>query len=50
MVQWINLNHINRSVVMHQYPALREKIGPILPTLVGLTVGRQAGWQADETV
>ena len=49
MAQWINLNQIKRSVVAHQYPVLREKTSPILPTLVGLTVGRQAGWQEDET-
>ena len=26
MVQWINLNQINRSVVAHQYPALLEEV------------------------
>ena len=45
MAQWINLNRNNRSVVACQYPLLWEKTGPILPPMVGLTVGKQAGWK-----
>ena len=44
MAQWINLNRNNRSVLAHRYSALREKTGPMLLRLVGLT----AGWLADE--
>ena len=45
MVQWINLNRNNISVLAHQYSALWDKTGLILPLLVGLTAGRQAGRQ-----
>ena len=47
MMQRINLNQNNRSVVAHGYPTLCEKTDPILPTLVGRKAGRQAGtgWQ-----
>ena len=38
MVQWINLNWDNRSIVVHQFPLLWEKTGPILPPL----------WQAEK--
>ena len=41
LAQWINLNRTNRFVVVHQYPALWEKTGPIFPPLLGL----MAGWQ-----
>ena len=44
-VQWINLNQNNRSVLTHQYSVLWEKTGPILPSLVNLTAGREAGPQ-----
>ena len=43
--QWINGNWINRSVVAHRYPALWEKSDAILPLLMGLMAGRQAGRQ-----
>ena len=43
--QWINLNQNNRSVLTHQYSVLWEKTGPILPSLVNLTAGREAGQQ-----
>ena len=53
MVQWINLNQNNRSVLAHQYSVLHEKTGPILLPLVGLMADRQAGRKgsrlADET-
>ena len=42
MVQWINLNRNNRSVLVSRYSVLSEKIGPILPSLVGLIAGRPA--------
>ena len=42
MVQWINLNRNNRSVLAHRYFVLWEKPGPILLQLVGIMVGRQA--------
>ena len=45
MAQWINLNRNNRSVLASRYSVLREKIGPILSPLVGLTTGREAGKQ-----
>ena len=48
MAQWIHLNWNNRPVVARHYPALREKTGPILPPLVGLTADRQGGWLADK--
>ena len=41
MVQWINLNWNNRSVLACQYSVLWGKFGPILLLLVGL----MAGWQ-----
>ena len=44
MVQWVNLNRNNRSVIAHRYSALSEKAGLVLLPLVGLT----AGWLADE--
>ena len=37
------LNRNNRSVLVSRYSVLREKIGPILPPLVGLMAGRQRG-------
>ena len=43
MVQWINLNWNNRSVLAHRYSVLGEKTGPILLLLVGLMAGREAG-------
>ena len=45
VLQWINLNRNNRSVLAHQCSVLSEKTGPILLPLVGLTVGGQAGRQ-----
>ena len=48
MVQWINLNQNSRSVLVHQYSVLGEKIDPILLPLVGLIAGREAGWLADK--
>ena len=45
MVQWINLNQNNRSMVECQYPLLWEKTEPILPSLVSKCYGRQAGRQ-----
>ena len=45
MTQWINLNRNNRSVLAHRYSVLGEKTGPILPPLVGLIAGREAGRQ-----
>ena len=48
MVQWKNLNRNNRSVLARQFSVLGEKIGPILPLLVGLTAERQEGRSADE--
>ena len=45
MVQWINLNQNNRSVLARQYSVLREKAGPNLVPLAGLMAGREAGWQ-----
>ena len=48
MVQWINLNRNYRSVVAHQYSALREKTGPMLLLLMDLTAGWLANWLADE--
>ena len=47
-MQWINLNQNNRSVLVSRYSVLFEKIGPILPPLVGLMAGREGGRQADE--
>ena len=44
--QWINLNRNNRSVLVNRYSVLQEKIGPILPPLVGLTTGREGGREA----
>ena len=44
MAQWINLNRNYRSAVAHRYSALREKTGPLLLPLVGLTAGWLAGW------
>ena len=46
MVQWINLNRNNRSVLAHRYSVLGEKTGPILLLLVGLMAGRHMkyGW------
>ena len=37
MVQWINLNGNNSSLLAHQYSVLGEKTSPILLPLVGLT-------------
>ena len=48
MVQWINLNQNDRSVLSSQYSVLWEKISPILPPLVGLMVARQGGRPADK--
>ena len=52
MVQWVNFNRNNRSVIVHRYSALSEKAGPVLLLLEDLTAGslagRLAGWQADE--
>ena len=42
MVQWINFNQNNKSVLMCQYSAL-WKTDPILPSLVCFIAGRQAG-------
>ena len=47
MVQWINLNWNNISVLVCQY-SYCEKKGPILPPLVGLMAGMQAGREADQ--
>ena len=43
MVQWVNLNWNNRSVIAHRYSALSEKAEPVFLPLVSLTAGRQAG-------
>ena len=40
--QWINLNRNNRCVLANQCSVMCEKIGPILPPLVGLTAGKLA--------
>ena len=49
MVQWINLNQNNTSVLAHRYSVLLKQLfGPILPPLVGLTAERQGGRLADE--
>ena len=45
MVQWVNLNRNNRSVIVHRYSALSEKAGPMLLPLVGLMAGWLAGRQ-----
>ena len=45
MVQCVNLNQNNRSVVAHRYSALSEKAGPVLLPLVGFIAGRLAGRQ-----
>ena len=47
MVQWVNLNWNNKSVIVHRYFALSEKAGPVLLPLVGLTAGWLAGWWVD---
>ena len=44
--QWINLNRNNRSVLVSRYSVLLEKIGPILPLLVGPMAGREGGREA----
>ena len=46
MVQWVNLNRNNRSVIAHRYSALSVKAGPMLLWLVGLMAGWLAGWPA----
>ena len=48
MVQWINLNRNNRSMLAHRSSVLGEKTGPILLPLVGLTAEREGGRPADE--
>ena len=45
MAQWINPNRNNSFVNRTQLLLLCEKSGTILLVLVGLTEGRQAGWQ-----
>ena len=42
MVQHVNFNRINRSVVTSRYHVLWEKTDPNLSLLVGLMAGRQA--------
>ena len=45
MVQWINLNQNNKSVLACRYSVLWEKTDPILLPLVVLWQGgRQTGW------
>ena len=48
MAQWINLHQNNSFVNWMQLPLLCENFGAILLVLVGVTAGRQAGWQSDE--
>ena len=43
MVQWINLNQNNKSVLVCQCSVLWEKTGLVLLPLVGLIAGRQVG-------
>ena len=42
MAQWMYRNQDKRSVVVNQYPLLREKTGPILPLLMGPTASKLA--------
>ena len=50
MAQWINLNRNNSFVYRTRLPLLCEKSGAILLVLVGLTTGRLAGQQSDQTL
>ena len=43
MAQWINFNWNDRSVLACRYSIMLKRTDPILPPLVDLMAGRQAG-------